>query len=204
MTILKEKRLDLGPIRRLSDRLALLDAPRRKKAIDRATVGVKRRWQVDAPNLIAEEILNISPARLRKYLGVNVSTLDGFAAVTLTGLRQRIPLHLFSGARYPGPKSEGAVVKVWRDSPPKVYPRTFAIKGRGIAGGIFQRAPQFLAFTEEGDYMLHGRLPLVLRKGPELWRAVAEGKHGDVRPQLIETARVTFRSEIDRLIKVKD
>jgi hypothetical protein len=204
MFIPKERRFDLGPIRRLSDRLASLEPRRTKKIIDRATIGVQRRWKVDAPKLIAAEILNITPSRLRDYLGTKVSTLDGFAAVTLTGLRKRIPLHLFSGARYAGPKSPGAVVQVWRDSPPKVYPRTFAIKGRGVAGGIFQRAPEFLAFTTEGDYMLHGRLPLVQRKGPEVWRAVSEGKHGDVRPQLIETARATFRAEIERLIKVKD
>lgn len=193
------QRLDLGPIRRLSDRLAALEPARAKRVIDRATVGVQRRWQVDAPKLVAAEILNIAPGRLREYLGATVKTVGGSAAVVLTGLRKRIPLHLFAGARYGGAKTPGAVVQVWRDAPPKVYPGTFAIKGRGVRGGIFQRAPVGGIVDE-----LHGRLPLVLRKGPEVWRAVAEGQHGDVRPQLIETARATFRAEIDRLIKVRE
>lgn len=201
MAIPKERRFDLGPIRRLSDRLAALEPARAKKVIDRATVGVKRRWQVDAPRLVAAEILNIAPGRLRDYLGADVKTVGGSAAVVLTGLRKRIPLHLFAGARYAGPKSPGAVVQVWRDSPPKVYERTFAIKGRGVRGGIFMRAPTS-SYRWADD--LHPRLPLVLRKGPEVWRAVAEGNHGDVRPRLIETARVTFRAEIDRLLKVRD
>lgn len=196
---LSRQRLDLGPIRRLSGRLAALEPARTKRVIDRATVGVQRRWKVDAPKLVSAEILNIAPSRLRDYLGAVVKTVGGSAAVVLTGLRKRIPLHLFAGARYGGAKTPGAVVQVWRDAPAKVYEGTFAIKGRGVAGGIFQRAP-IGSFADER----HGRLPLILRKGPEVWRAVAEGKHGDVRPQLIETARATFRAEIDRLIKVRD
>jgi hypothetical protein len=192
------RRIDLGSINRLSSRLAGLDARRTKQVVSRATVAVQRRWQVDAPRLVASEILNITPARLREYLSARVTTIGGDAAVVLSGLRKRIPLHLFTGARYGGRNTEGAVVQVWRDSPAKIYARTFTIGRRGVAGGIYQRAPRGGVVDD-----LHGRLPIIQRSGPELWRAVTDGSHGDVRPQLIETARKTFRAEIERLLKVR-
>lgn len=193
-----KSRLSIGALRALDASLARVAPERLQQARERAAVGVERRWRVDAPRLIHRDILCLPVRHIREYLRFGVKYQGGEARVQFTGIDKRVPLHLFEGARYAGRKAPGAVVKIWRDSPPRTFERTFAIKGRGVRGGIFQRTPRGGVVDD-----LHGRLPIVLRKGPEMYRALVEGRHGDVRPDLIRIGRETFRSEVARLLKVR-
>ena len=192
--------VDLTGLARHAARLDRYSPAQMQTVLKRSAGTLVRRLPVEASRLVSSEILNVPRLKVRPLLSARSSGAQGQVAIILSGLRNRIPLHQFSGAKYGGRKTAGAVVQVWRDSPPKVYDRyaskkdtaVFAIKGRGVKSGLYQRI-----HNRKGE-----RAPIVQRKGPELWRAITDREHGDIYPQLIGFSDEVLRSERARLLKV--
>jgi hypothetical protein len=180
---------DIGGVTRLAARLGRYSPAELDKLLKRAAGTVARRLPVEASRQVAEKILNAPQAKIRPLLSARTTGGGGEHLVILQGLKQRLPLHEFNGARWAGPGAPGAVVKVWRDSAPKTYAGTFAIKGRGIGEGVYVRVPGA------------GRLPIARRRGPELSRAITDKTHGDIYPSLVAFGQDVLRDEIQRLLK---
>jgi hypothetical protein len=189
----------------LRDRVSRLASSEARTIADRASKTLARRLPVRAAELVAELVLNVPRAKARGYLSAKASGDQ----VTLFGVERRIPLHDFTGTRYGGRKTPGAVVKKWRDSGPETYSAAraqsagglakggaFAIKGRGVKGGIYQRINK--EFKAGGTW----RDVHVLRLGPSFARALTDKKHGDIMPALVSAGREVLRAELARLLKV--
>lgn len=173
-----------------------------KKVMDLAGKTLARRLPVRAADLVAEKILNAPRNKVRGYLSAKTSGYN----VILLGVEKRMPLKDFSGTRYGGRNTPGAVVEKWRDSPAETYSAArastsalleggaFAIKGRGVKGGIYNRIIKKHP---------SGRQVLALRKGPSFARAITERRHGDIIPDLVEAGREVLRAEIERLLKAR-
>jgi hypothetical protein len=172
------------------------------KAGYRAARTLARVLPTRAADLIAEKVLNLPASKIRDHLSL-VTSGDN---VILRGVDKRLPLQDFSGTRWGGPSTPGAVIKKWRDSPAETYSAAraaasdvlvggaFALKGRGVSGGIYNRI-----------FKTHpsGRQVVTRRLGPSFSRAVLEKKHGDIYPELIETGREALRAELFRLLAEK-
>lgn len=190
---------DVSALVRQAERLGTVTADRIAKVEQRTMSTVARRLPVEAARLASEKILNLPRAMVRKGLSARASGPAGARAVTLTGSRTRIPLSRFGG-RYGGRKTPGAVAQPYRDEPARTYKSTFAIKGRGIRGGIWSRLPK-----GAGDNK--GRIDpnrfIIQRKGPSISRAILQRKHGDIIPALTEFAGDVMRRELTRQLRVK-
>lgn len=192
--------LDVRGLGRLARRLEQL-GPSARTVMQRAAGTLARRLPVEASRQVADKVLNAPKSKIRPLLSARSSGADGAYSVVLQGLRKRLPLHEFTGARWAGRKAPGAVVKVWRDSPAKAYTRAtskkdtavFAKHGRGAKAGLYQRVHN----------RSRERAPIVLRKGPELSRAITEREHGDIYPDLVEFGQSILREEIARLLRSK-
>jgi hypothetical protein len=174
-----------------------------ERIMARAASTLARRLPVRASELIADKILNVPRTKVRGYLSASVSGDN----VVLKGVEKRLPLQDFIGTRYGGPSTAGAVVQKYRDAPPEVYSAAraagsnkldggaFAIKGRGVRAGIYQR-------LRREYHPGTNRQILTRRLGPSFSRAVLERRHGDIFPELIEAGREVLRAELERLLKV--
>lgn len=159
----------------------------------RALSTLARRLPVEASRLASERIVNLPRATVRKGLSASVGGPASERYVLLSGERRRIPLAAF-GANYGGRGARGALAKPYRDSSVRTYDHTFAIKGRGVKGGIWMRVPR-------AGGKLVSRLPIIQRKGPSIARVIADRKHGDIIPELSEFCGTILRAEIARLLK---
>jgi hypothetical protein len=176
---------------------------RAKGVMDLAGKTLARRLPVRASELVSDRILNVPRRTARGFLSAKASGEN----VILYGVEKRIPLHQFTGTRYGGRKTPGAVVKKWRDAPAEVYSAerarqygttggAFAIKGRGVKGGIYQRV--------KGRYYPGTNREVITRRlGPSFARAITDRKHGDIYPELIQVGRDVLRAEIQRLLARK-
>ena len=182
--------VDTSGLTRAADRLSQLDAAALGRFEQRLVGTLSRRLPVDAARLTSAEILALSRAKIRPAFGVRTeATADG-TAVSLTATKERIPLRDF-GARYGGRKTPGATATTYRDRGIRTFEGTFAIKGRGVSGGIFQRVPG------------SAHLPIVERAGPSVFRAVADRRHGDILDDLSNMAAELLDSEVQRLLRVE-
>jgi hypothetical protein len=192
---------DLSGIERLSARLDLYSHKEITQMFRRAAGTLSRRFPKEAARLVSERVLNVDAATIAPMLSAFASVVGDDVSVRLQGLRKRVPLHKFLGARWGGRETPGAVVKVWRDTPAETYSAAraaaagkrgrggvFAIVSRGgVSGGLFQR--------------LKGSRQIARRSGPELWRAITDREHGDIQPELVEFGREVLREEIERLMQ---
>lgn len=191
---------DLAGLARQTARLDRYSSREMQTLLQRAAGTLTRRLPVEASRLVSGEILNVPRLKVRPLLSAKSRIAQGEVAVVLSGARGGVPLHQFVGAKYGGRKTAGAVVKIWRDAPAKVYDRrasrsdtaVFAGAKRGVRAGLFQRI-----HNRKGE-----RAPVVLRKGPGLWRAITDRDHGDIYPQLIGFGRDVLRAEIARLTRI--
>lgn len=171
--------------------------PRLEQLRKRAFGTLARRLPVLAASLIATEILNVRRVQVSRSLSARVSP----DAITLFGLAARIPLAEFNGAKW-AQKAAGATVQTYRDEPPRLRPHVFAIKGRGVKGGLFMRVPEGTGVRAAGFSPATGlawRTPIVERRGPSIYRAVVDQNHGDIYPALVEEARQVLIKEVARL-----
>lgn len=181
---------DLSGLTRQADRLRKLDAAALRRVEQRASATLARRLPVEAATLASERILALPRSTVRKGLGARTSGAPGAREVALSGNKRRIPLRQF-GARYGGRKSKGATATVYRDRGVQMFEGTFAIKGRGVRGGIFQRVPGA------------ARLPIVERAGPSVARAITSGEHGDIMPDLRAIGGDVLATEAQRLLRAE-
>lgn len=182
--------VDFSGLTRQVDRLSKLDAAALARVEQRTLSTLSRRLPVEASRLASEQILALPRAKVRSGLSAKQGGASGARSVSLIGSRTRIKLKEF-GARYGGRKTQGATATLYRDRGVQLFEGSFAIKGRGVAGGIFQRIPDV------------SRLPIVERAGPSVYRAIADGKHGDVKPDLREMSVEVLRAEAQRLLRVE-
>lgn len=192
---------DLGGIERLAARLELYGPKEINQMFRRAAGTLARRFPKEAARLVSERVLNLDAATIAPMLSAFASGTGDDVSVRLQGLRKRVPLHKFLGARWGGRETAGASVKVWRNKPAETYSAArasavsnrrrggvFAIVGRGgVSGGLFQR--------------VKGGREITRVTGPELWRAITDREHGDIQPDLIEFGRDVLREEIERLMQ---
>lgn len=181
---------DLSGAARQVERLRKLDAAALRRVESRTTATLARRLPVEAATLASDKILALPRSKVRAGLGATTGGSPGAREVTLSGDRKRIPLREF-GARYAGRKSAGATATIYRDRGVQLFEGTFAIKGRGVKGGIFQRVPDA------------ARLPIVERAGPSVARAINEAKHGDIRPDLRAVGGEVLATEAQRLLRAE-
>lgn len=190
-------------LRRIGERLA--DQPKRLEKVQQRAFGtLRRRLPVLAGRLATQTVLNVRPGAIRGLLSVKA---HGNSALVLSGIDKRIPLKDFIGTRYAGPKAKGVLVKKWKDAPAEMYDAArarskgglaiggaFAIKGRGVKGGVWQRIDK----TYRDD---KGRRRQVItpRTGPSFATALADGKHGDIVTPLADEARSILQRELARL-----
>ncbi len=182
--------VDTSGLTRVVDRLSRLDAAALGRVEQRLLVTLGRRLPAEASRLASAEILALSRARVRKGFGVSTSQSAQGPVVALTAETSRIPLREF-GARYGGRKTPGATATVYRDRGVQTFQGTFAIKGRGVQGGIFQRVPE------------SAHLPIVERAGASIFRAVADRRHGDIIDDLTNMAGELLQAEAQRLLRVE-
>lgn len=182
--------VDFSGLTREAGRLSKLDAAALARVEQRTLSTLARRLPVDAARLASEEILALPRAKIRSGLSTTQGGPSGARSVSLIGTRTRIKLKEF-GAKYGGRKTQGATATLYRDRGVQLFEGTFAIKGRGAKGGIFQRIPDA------------SRLPIVERAGPSVYRSITEGKHGDIKPDLRDMSVEVLRTEVQRLLKVE-
>ncbi len=171
----------------------------------RAISTLKRRLGAEASRQISEKILNLPPRVISGYLDVKADE----QSITLTGSDQRPPISAFKPT-WGGRTSPGVVATIWRDQGAVVLPHTFLRPG---SKEVWQRIPTSRSKTQQVGQgrdssrqviqsagALVGRLPIVVRKGPAMARAVYERKHGDIYPQLVEFGRNILSDEVSRLV----
>jgi len=182
--------VDFSGLTRQVDRLSKLDAAALARVEQRTLSTLSRRLPVEAARLASEQILALPRAKIRSGLSAVQGGPAGARNVSLIGSRTRIKLKEF-GAKYGGRKTPGATATLYRDRGVQLFEGSFAIRGRGVDGGIFQRIPN------------SSRLPIVERSGPSVYRSITEGKHGDIKPDLRDMSVEVLRAETQRLLKVE-
>ena len=182
--------VDFSGLTRAVDRLSKLDADALARVEQRTLSTLARRLPVEAARLASEQILALPRAKIRSGLSAVQGGPSGARNVSLIGSRTRIKLKDF-GAKYGGRKTPGATATLYRDRGVQLFEGTFAMKGQGAKGGIFQRIPDA------------SRLPIVERAGPSVYRSITEGKHGDIKPDLRDMSVEVLRVEVQRLLKVE-
>lgn len=182
--------VDFSGLTRAVDRLSKLDAAALARVEQRTLSTLSRRLPVEAARLASEQILALPRAKVRSGLSAKQGGPADARSVSLLGTRTRTRLKEF-GARYGGRKTPGATATIYRDRGVQLFEGSFAIKGQGAKGGIFQRVPDA------------ARLPIVERAGPSVYRAIADGKHGDIKPDLREMSAEVLRTEAQRLLRVE-
>ena len=187
---------DLRGLVRQAARLGKLTPQVLAQVEQRTMSTLARRLPVEASRLASEQIVNLPRAIVRKGLSARASGPAGERAVVLTGSRTRIPLSKFGG-RYGGRRTPGATAQPYRDGGRVTYKSSFAIKGRGIRGGIWTRLPKH-APTKPG---IDRNRFIIQRKGPSISRAILDRKHGDIIPALSDFAGTVLSSEAQRLFK---
>lgn len=182
--------VDFSGLTRAVDRISKLDADALARVEQRTLSTLSRRLPVEAARLASEQILALPRAKIRSGLSAVQGGPPGARNVSLIGSRTRIKLKEF-GAKYGGRKTPGATATLYRDRGVQLFEGTFAMKGQGAKGGIFQRIPDA------------SRLPIVERAGPSVYRSITEGKHGDIKPDLRDISVEVLRVEVQRLLKVE-
>lgn len=189
---------DFRGLARHAKRLGQL-GPKAFAQVEQRTLStLSRRLPVEASRLASEKILNLPRSLVRKGLSAYVAGPAGERAVVLSGSRERIPLSKFGGAYYGGRRTPGAVAQPYRDDAARTYASSFAIKGRGIRGGIWSRLPKNAVNNKNN---IDRNRFIIQRKGPSISRAILERKHGDIFPALSEVGSQVLRAEIARLLK---
>jgi len=166
---------------------------------------LSRRLGAEASRQISGKILNLPPRVISSYLNIK----NDEHSVTLSGSNRRPPMSAFNPT-WGGRASPGVVVTIWRDQGPILLAHTFMRPG---SKEVWQRVPTSRSKTlsvgqgrnssrqvVQGAGALVGRLPIVIRKGPAMARAVYERKHGDIYPDLSAFAQTTIAAEVARLV----
>lgn len=182
--------VDFSGLTRQADRLSKLDAAALARVEQRTLSTLSRRLPVEAARLASEQILALPRAKVRASLSAIQGGPSDARSVSLLGSRKRIGLKEF-GAKYGGRKTPGATATIYRDRGVQLFEHSFAIKGRGVSGGIFQRIPN------------SAHLPITERSGASVYRAIADGKHGDIKPDLRDMSVEVLRAEAQRLLRVE-
>lgn len=158
----------------------------RKRALASTVRGVK----AEAARAVSELQLNLPPATLAKY--INASLQDS-SHISVKASKKRLPLSTFKPSFS---KTTGVTVTTWRDAPAYRLPHGFK-----LGKEVYQRIPG------DGPSGLVGRVPIVMRVGPSLKRAlerygpsVNEHRREDVVDRLAEFAKNKLADEVRRLI----
>lgn len=199
--------IDVGALTLLATRLRGLSQKQIPQVKTRAVATLKRRIIAEAARQISEKILNLPPRVVSGYLSVQSNE----NSVSLTGKNSRPPISAFKPS-WGGNASAGVIATIWRDQGAVTLAHTFLRPG---SKEVWQRAPTSRSKTQRVGTgrdssrqvvktagALVGRLPIVMRKGPAMARAVYERKHGDIYPDLIEFSQTILAAEIARLVNV--
>lgn len=190
--------LNTSGLRRVTARIERLSPANLAKVQQRAVSSMRRSLKAEAARAVSEVQLNLSARAIAPYIEVKDGKAGGIDYVSVTASKARLPL---SAYKPKFSKRAGSTVVTWKDSAPVVMPHAFR-RGREA----WQRIPDPRAATASG---LVGRLPIVLRKGPSLKRALekvgpSQNDHGreEVVNRLMEFGRAKLAAEIQRLLQL--
>lgn len=195
-------RVDTSGLQRIAARITAT-GKKVDQAKKRAQATLVRRLKAETAREVSRVQLNLSPTAISPHILVNQGTVDGNAYVAVSAAKKRLPLSAFK-ARIT--KKTGATVTTWRDSAPYALPHGFR-RGKEV----WQRAPYKGQKGQTRTPLgLVQRLPIVMRKGPSLKRALqkvgpSQNDHGreEVVAHLVEYGQSVLAAEIQRLLALK-
>lgn len=186
---------------------------RARQVLTRAVSTVQRRLGPEAARAVSEEVLNLSPRKVRPHISVERRDAGGQEYLSLMASRIRLPLLEFT-PRFS--RTDGVTVTTWRDRGPQHLPHAFRRRDKT---GVWERIPaknvgKFRPAgrsradqTAETASGLVARLPIVQRKGPSLHRVFQNSgpraSHVDLRPRLSSFVEQLLSREIARQLRAQ-
>lgn len=170
----------------------------------RSIATLSRRLKAEAARQVSEVQLNLSPGQIAPFINVKHTTGGNVDYVSVTASRDRIPLKAYKAKVS---KKSGATVTTWKDAAPVQLPHAF----KRPDGNVWQRVPyKGQKGADRAPSGLVQRLPIVVRKGPSMKRALqpagpSKNDHGreQVVAHLMEFGQSILSAEIKRLLSLK-
>lgn len=192
---------DTSGLRRIAARIENLSAQNLEKVRARAVSSMVRSVKAETARQVSEVQLNLSVRAISPHILVRTGKAGDTDYVSVFASTARLPLSAFKPSIS---KSRGVTVKTWRDSPPLRLPHGFA-RGKEV----WQRAPyRGQKGQSAAPSGLVQRLPIVMRKGPSLKRALqptgpSQESHGRERvvEHLMRFGQAKLAAEIQRLLR---